>query len=270
MRHLLLHPPFADPTQPYLSLPTLKAALRERGLDARVVDLNVEAAHWLFERETLESLAARVSEHSTDHPGESTEEALATVRWIEESEESVDLFLVGRFGLEMGSHIAQEPERYGVEEVFHAAGDDLRLYALFRQTGGPRSPSDEEEIESAIDRVAAGYELHPYPWAGAISTHHTFLHFLRFGPRVFRRHFQAARARSRPPIGALAGEPSFPVELIADREERFLRDWLARALYTTWRGRSQTSPLRQAPISLADFETESRRIAPLRRTPARL
>ena len=38
MEALLLHPPFADPTQPYLSLPTLKGALRSRGLDARVVD----------------------------------------------------------------------------------------------------------------------------------------------------------------------------------------------------------------------------------------
>ena len=57
MQRLLLHPPFADPTQPYLSLPTLKGWLRARGLDATVVDLNVEAAHWLFEPETLAARA---------------------------------------------------------------------------------------------------------------------------------------------------------------------------------------------------------------------
>jgi hypothetical protein len=42
MDALLLHPAFADPTQPYLSLPTLKGWLRARGQDARVVDLNLE------------------------------------------------------------------------------------------------------------------------------------------------------------------------------------------------------------------------------------
>src|SRR5688572_5858826 len=58
--HLLLYPPFADPTQPYLSLPSLKGYLRSRSLDARVLDLNVEAAHHLFERETLEDIARRI------------------------------------------------------------------------------------------------------------------------------------------------------------------------------------------------------------------
>ena len=66
MEALLLHPPFADPTQPYLSLPTLKAALRERGLDARVVDLNVEAAHWLFDRESLRDIGRRLGSRFVD------------------------------------------------------------------------------------------------------------------------------------------------------------------------------------------------------------
>src|SRR5437867_5507147 len=57
MRRLLIHPPFADPTQPYLSLPTLKAYLRARHLDAEVIDLNIEAAHYLFKAETVEDLA---------------------------------------------------------------------------------------------------------------------------------------------------------------------------------------------------------------------
>ncbi|MCI0651218.1 MAG: hypothetical protein L0Z55_04985, partial [Planctomycetes bacterium] len=56
---LLIAPPFADPTQPYLSLPVLKGHLRAQGLDARVIDLNVEAAHYLFERATIEDLARR-------------------------------------------------------------------------------------------------------------------------------------------------------------------------------------------------------------------
>jgi hypothetical protein len=66
MDALLIHPPFADPTQPYLSLPTLKGALRSRGLDARVVDLNLLAAEWLFEHETLRDLARRIGSRFVD------------------------------------------------------------------------------------------------------------------------------------------------------------------------------------------------------------
>ena len=60
MFRLLIHPPFADPTQPYLSLPTLKGHLRAHGLDARMIDLNVEAAHHLFQPETLDDIARRL------------------------------------------------------------------------------------------------------------------------------------------------------------------------------------------------------------------
>src|SRR5262245_15336256 len=60
MQRLLIHPPFADPTQPYLSLPTLKGSLRACGLDARVIDLNVEAAHHLLSQESLAQLTRRM------------------------------------------------------------------------------------------------------------------------------------------------------------------------------------------------------------------
>src|SRR5436190_6108164 len=66
MDHLLLHPPFADPTQPYLSLPTLKGWLRAHGLDAKVLDLNLEAAHWLFEPATLERIGRRIGSRFVD------------------------------------------------------------------------------------------------------------------------------------------------------------------------------------------------------------
>jgi hypothetical protein len=60
MQRLLIHPPFADPTQPYLSLPTLKGYLRARKLDARLIDLNLEAAHHIFRPDSLHDLARRI------------------------------------------------------------------------------------------------------------------------------------------------------------------------------------------------------------------
>src|SRR5260221_6175085 len=67
----------------------------------------------------------------TDHPDESLDEALATASWIEEQHEVVDCFIVGKFGLERGSHIAQDPQRYGVRRIHYAQRDDLHLHPLY-------------------------------------------------------------------------------------------------------------------------------------------
>ncbi|MEZ6017212.1 MAG: radical SAM protein [Planctomycetota bacterium] len=177
----------------------------------------------------------------TDHPDESLAEALATVRWIEEEAECVDLFIVGHFGLEAGSHIAQDPLRYGIKSVFYAEGDDLRLYAQFAHRTGKRAAHAELEVETELDRVAAPWDLHPYPWAGANSTHHTFLHFLEFGPRVFRTHFQRAPEATHgglpvPPVSHIGGmreRRRFDVERIEATIREFFTAYLPTALYTT-------------------------------------
>ncbi len=193
----------------------------------------------------------------TDHPDETVDEALETVRWIADEEDHVDLFIVGEFGLERGSHIALEPERYGVEKVYYAEGDDLRLYALFEQRAPRRTAEEVERIDREIDRIGAAYSLHPYPWAGANSTHHTFLHFLEYGQRAFRTHFQTAQAaRQRTlfelPVSHLPGLRAyarFSVDAIADAEKNFFEDYLPRALYTTLPARRQGAGQEAALLS---------------------
>ena len=206
----------------------------------------------------------------TDHPDESVEEALETVRWIEEQREHVDLFIVGRFGLERGSDIAQDPARYGVRKVYWADGDELRLYALYTHRGGKRSKQGEAAIEAEIDRVAAPYALNPYPWAGANSTHHTFLHFLELGPSAFRSHFQKAGAAwhgamPTAPASQIAGlreRPRFSIAGIEARERAFFERYLARALYTTLPARHGGGEV--APLSRPDFEDAVARLEPIR------
>jgi anaerobic magnesium-protoporphyrin IX monomethyl ester cyclase len=208
----------------------------------------------------------------TDHPDESVEEALETVRWIEREQDAIDLFLVGRFGLERGSHIAQDPERYGVRRIFYARGDDLRLAAQFQQRRGRRGPQGEEQVERAIAEVARHYELHPYPWAGANSTHHSFLHFLEYGQRVFRSHFQRAQAVNlgrlgTPPvahIGGLREKPRFRLEHLAEREAEFFGDYLPRALHTTVPAGPGAPDEVVSPHSLADFEAAAREVREVR------
>lgn len=210
----------------------------------------------------------------TDHPDESVDEALDTVHWIEEQQDVIDLFIVGQFGLENGSDIAQDPLRYGVRKIYYAAGDDLRLYALFTQKNGRRNADSNAQIEREIERVASGWELHPYPWAGANSTHHSFLHFLEFGPRAFRNHFQKAGAASKgalvtPPVAHIAGmreKPRFDVEHIADRERNFFGEYMQRALYTTIpasrTGGSNADEV--APLSAEDYAAAASNVTILR------
>jgi len=200
----------------------------------------------------------------TDHPDEALDEALATVSWIDEQREFIDCFIVGKFGLERGSHIAQDPQRYGVRRIHYAEGDDLRLYALFTHVGGRRGPEAEERIEDVIARTARHYALSPYPWAGANSTHHTFLHLVEFGQSVFKLHFQRAGAAFE---GALPAAPQshitglrerarFSIERITEAEERFFATFLPAALYTTIPARRQGGKGDEvAPLSVGHYQS---------------
>jgi hypothetical protein len=209
----------------------------------------------------------------TDHPDESVDEALETVRWIEEERDHVDLFVVGEFGLERGSDIARDPTRYGVRKVYYAEGDELRLYALFTQRAGRRSADAKARIEAAIDRAAAPYALNPYPWAGANSTHHTFLHFLELGQSAFKTHFQKAGgayfgALEDPRSSHITGlreRPRFSVQRLAESERRFFSEWLPRALYTTVPARRAAGGGDEvALLSRESYEAAAAAVEPLR------
>lgn len=127
----------------------------------------------------------------TDHPTESAAEALATVRWIGEESDAIGLFHVGRFGLEPGADVALDPKRYGVAEVRRAEGDDLGLTLSYREQRPGRREGAMGAVEGELDELASARVLRPYPWAGAISTHHSFLYFVERGPNAFRRYASA-------------------------------------------------------------------------------
>jgi len=58
---LLIYPPFADPTWPYVSLPTLKAYLGRRGILVTVRDLNIEAFSVLTAKSTIDEWQRQLS-----------------------------------------------------------------------------------------------------------------------------------------------------------------------------------------------------------------
>lgn len=71
-RVVLIHPPGTDPRSPRLALPTLAAYLRSRGVEAQLVDLDLESLLALLSRESLSRAAGvlrgRASSPS-DHAG---------------------------------------------------------------------------------------------------------------------------------------------------------------------------------------------------------
>ena len=59
---LLLFPPFADPTWPYVALPTLKGYLRRRGIEVVVRDLNIEGLDFLQDPGTMAGWRQRLTD----------------------------------------------------------------------------------------------------------------------------------------------------------------------------------------------------------------
>jgi hypothetical protein len=119
------------------------------------------------------------------------------VRWIEEEKEHVDLFLVGRFGSggrlahRAGSGLATASRRSSMPRATICACTRCSASAAAR--GRPRTKTVDRAVDEAPPRATPP----SYPWAGAISTHHTFLHSSSSAQRAFRTHFRSARTLGR-------------------------------------------------------------------------
>jgi len=127
----------------------------------------------------------------TDFPTETFDEALETLQFLADREDDVAVYIVGRFGLTHGSLVAKRPADFGIAETFEVQGDELGL-GLFFQTTEAATPTawktaaEAAQIDEALEELAAIWYVRSYPWAGAVSTAHTLLHYDRFGPGVFR------------------------------------------------------------------------------------
>lgn len=140
----------------------------------------------------------------TDFPTETFDEALETLQFLADREDDVAVYIVGRFGLTHGSLVAQRPNDFGIAETFEVAGDELKLGLFFTTTQRASAWKTEDEaaqIDEALSELAAIWYVRQYPWAGAVSTAHTLLHYDRYGPSVFRD----LAAHEPPIIGRVLG-----------------------------------------------------------------
>ncbi len=146
----------------------------------------------------------------TDFPTETFDEALATLRFLEEQSEHVAAFIVGQFELTHGSRVAREPERFGLRELWAVEGDALGTALFFDERRPSKSQRERERLEQALDRLASGWLLRSYPWAGSLSTAHTIFYYDRFGSGVFR---------------GLAGQGSGRILGKTSEDEELALDW---------------------------------------------
>ena len=123
----------------------------------------------------------------TDFPTETAPEALATLRFLDELRDDVALFIVGQFGLTHGALVAQAPQDFGLKDTWQLEGDELGTGLFFAERVPAKSDADRARVERALDRLAGGWQLRHYPWAGALSTAHTVYYYDRMGREVFRK-----------------------------------------------------------------------------------
>lgn len=131
----------------------------------------------------------------SDFPTETFTEAMATLRFIERHASHVAAFIVGQFELTHGSRVARDPTRFGLREMWTAQGDELGTALFFAERQPGKCGRDRVRLEQEISRLASGWLLRSYPWAGSLSTAHTIFYYDRFGPGVLRDLAGQARGR---------------------------------------------------------------------------
>jgi hypothetical protein len=122
----------------------------------------------------------------TDFPTETFDEAMATLRFLEEQAPHIAAFIVGQFELTHGSRVAREPSHFGLRESWSVRGDALGTALFFAERRSSKRARERVRLEQALDRLASGWLLRSYPWAGSLSTAHTIFYYDRFGSGVFR------------------------------------------------------------------------------------
>jgi anaerobic magnesium-protoporphyrin IX monomethyl ester cyclase len=117
-------------------------------------------------------------------------------RFLEEQAPHIAAFIVGQFELTHGSRVAREPAHFGLREIWSVQGDALGTALFFAERKPSKRDRERVRLEQALDRLASGWLLRSYPWAGSLSTAHTIFYYDHFGSGVFRDLSGQARGQN--------------------------------------------------------------------------
>jgi radical SAM family protein len=152
----------------------------------------------------------------SDFPTETYREAQQTVRLLQRLEPHLSLFILGQFDLTHGSLVAQKPGEFGIKDAWFVEGDELKTGLFFQERQRSKTPLEHEKLEAAVSKLSDGWQLRQYPWAGALSTAHTLMHYLRFGKAAFRDQARVASVPS-PASNAYSSKARFDLERVEEQ-----------------------------------------------------
>jgi Fe-S oxidoreductase len=158
----------------------------------------------------------------TDFPTETFAEAMMTLNFVEQHASHVAAFIVGQFELTHGSRVARDPTRFGLREIWTVQGDELGTALFFAEPKTSKRGRERVRLEEALDRLASGWLLRRYPWAGSLSTAHTIFYYDHFGPRVFKELAGQARGRV---LGQLPAVRALDLRRLSRAEQREAEIW---------------------------------------------
>ena len=119
-------------------------------------------------------------------PTETFDEALETLRFLDERRDQVAAFLVGELDTAPTRWSRKRPRVSASGRSGRPRGHP-RDGTLLRRDVPPKRDDEPDRLDRALDDLCAGWLLRRYPWAGSLSTAHTVLYYDRYGRDVFRR-----------------------------------------------------------------------------------
>ena len=162
----------------------------------------------------------------TDFPTESHADAMATLLLLDVHHEAIALFMCGRFQLTEGSAVFARPSAFGIHDIWHVAGDDLRNTLYYQEQAESKTTSETEDIDVRLDGMSRRWVLHHYPWAGSLSTAHTLLWYEKLGPQIFKHLAGKSDRRLSAGSGVFTAELPVHVKKLAERAyENEARIW---------------------------------------------
>jgi len=128
-------------------------------------------------------------------PGETEKDGLATVRFLEDNIDRISYYVMGLLMVMPGSRMFRDPASYGITSVSFE-GNPLRTPEPVWRSDQRMSVQGVQQLYERLNRLEEIYELNGYPFVGALSTNHSFLHFEK-GPDILKRLKAEGKRRPR-------------------------------------------------------------------------
>jgi anaerobic magnesium-protoporphyrin IX monomethyl ester cyclase len=136
-------------------------------------------------------------------PGETEKDAEETVAFIEDNVDSLSYYVIGLLMIVPGSRMHEEPEKYGVSSISYEGNQLMAPLPVWR-SDVRISAAAVNRLYQRISRLENVFAINDYPFAGALSTNHSFLYF-ETGPdalKGLKKEENARRFRLLSALGA--------------------------------------------------------------------